>query len=266
MSDRRSCRSRRAALLAATIFLIAGCATHPASLGARPPRAPIVPEADRLLTLLARRWQAFDDLATFATITISRDGRVERLNGVLLVRSPASLRFEALTPWGQSFLLLAGNAETVTLYQVAENRAFVGRASARATERWLGFSLEPDELVGLLAGHVLPLKDPYSAELMPSDGVGPSIKLTGAAGVQRIWADPDTGVVRQVEVDNGKHRARITYSGGGPAEAPSAVTLTALDRPLTVSIRYQEARFGSALPTDLFTLTLPEGTKIQQFR
>lgn len=260
MSGRRSSSSRRARLLAAVVLVLAGCATVP------PPRTPIPPEADRLLNLLAQRWQEFDDLKAVATITISRDGRRERLSGVLLLRSPAWLRFEALTPWGQPFLLLAGNAETVTFYEVADNRALVGPASAKATERWLGFALEPDELVGLLSGHVLPLKDPYSAELLPADGLGPSLKLTGASGTQRIWADPETGVVRQVEIESGKHRARVRYAGGGPAEPPAGLTLTALDSPLSVSIRYHDPKLGAGLPTDFFTLTLPEGAKIQRFR
>lgn len=260
MSGRRSSLSRGAALLGVVLLLIAGCATLP------PPRAPIAPEVYRLIDLLARRWREFDDLRTLADITIRRDERVQRLNGVLLLQAPASLRFEALTPWGQPFLLLAVNAETTTLYEVAENRALVGPASARATERWLGFALKPDELVGLLAGHVVPLKDPYSAELMPTDGVGPSIKLTGASGAQRIWADPETGVVRQVEMDSGKHQARIAYSGGGLTDPPAALTLTALDAPLTVSIRYRQPKFGTGLSPDLFTLTVPEHAKIQRFR
>lgn len=260
MNARRSSRSRRAALLGAVILLAAACATIP------PPHGPIAPEAHRLIDLLARRWEQFDDLRTLADITIRRDGRIQRLNGVLLLQAPASFRFEALTPWGQPFLLLAGNAETVTLYEVAENRALVGPASARTTERWLGLALEPNALVGLLAGHVLPIKDPYAAELMPADGVGPSIRLTGAGGIQRIWADPETGVVRQVEIDGGRPLARIAYSGGGPADPPSALTLTALGTPLMVSIQYRQAKFGSGLSPDVFSLTLPEHAKIHRFR
>lgn len=240
--------------------MLAGCASLP------PPREPLSPEAHRLIAVLQHRWLEFADLRTLAEITIQRDGRVHRLTGVLLLRAPASVRFEALTPWGQPFLLLVGNAESVTLYEVADNRALVGPASAKATERWLGLALEPEELVGILAGHVLPLKDPYSAEIVPADGIGPSIKLTGAAGVQRIWADPETGVVRQVELTAAKTPARVTYAGGGPVDPPASLTVTALDAPLVVSVRYREPRLGTGPSPDLFTLTLPEGVKIQRFR
>ncbi|MEK6665990.1 MAG: hypothetical protein AAB016_13525 [candidate division NC10 bacterium] len=260
MSGPRSSLRRCAALLWAAALLSTGCASLP------PPREPLSPEAHRLIAVLQHRWLEFADLRTLAEITIQRDGRVQRLTGVLLLRAPASVRFEALTPWGQPFLLLVGNAESVTLYQVADNRALVGPASAKATERWLGLALEPEELVGILAGHVLPLKDPYSAEIVPADGIGPSIKLTGAAGVQRIWADPETGVVRQVELTGAKTPARVTYAGGGPADPPASLTLTALDAPLVVSVRYREPRLGTGPSLDLFTLTLPEGVKIQRFR
>ncbi len=260
MSGRRSSLSRGAALLGAAVILTAGCATVP------PPRAPIPPEAHRLIDLLARRWQEFADFRTLAEIAIRRDGHVQRFNGVLLLQAPASLRFEALTPWGQPFLFLAVNAGTTTLYEVADNRALVGPASARATERWLGFALEPDELVGFLAGLVVPIKDPYSAEVMPADGMGLSLRLTGASGIQRIWLDPETGVVGQVELSGTNTSARITYANGGAADPPSALTLTALDAPLTVSIRYRDPKFRTGLSADLFTLALPEHVKIQRFR
>lgn len=260
MSGPRPSLRRCAALLWAAALLSTGCASLP------PPREPLSPEAHRLIAVLQHRWLEFADLRTRAEITIRRDDRVQRLTGVLLLKAPVSLRFEALTPWGQPFLLLVGNAETVTLYQVADNRALVGPASAKATERWLGVALEPEELVGILAGYVLPLKDPHSAEIIPADGVGPSLKLTGATGTQRIWADPETGVVRQVELAGSKTPARITYAGGGPGEPPAALTLTALDQPLTVSIRYRDPRLDTGPSPDLFTLTLPESVKIQRFR
>lgn len=260
MSAPRSSLRRCAALLWAVALLFTGC------VSLQPSRQPLPPEAHRLIALLQHRWQEFDDLRTLAEITIQRDGRVQRLTGVLLLRAPVSVRFEALTPWGQPFLLLVGNAESLTLYQVPDNRAWVGPVSAKATERWLGLALEPEELVGILAGHVLPLKDPYSAEIVPADSVGPSIKLTGATGVQQIWADPETGVVRQVELTGAKTPTRITYAGGVPTDPPASLTLAALDAPLVVSVRYREPRLGTGPSPDLFTLTLPEGVKIQRFR
>lgn len=219
-----------------------------------------------MIDLLHGRWQEFADLRTLADISIRRDGRVERLAGVLLLSAPASIRFEALTPWGQPFLLLAGDGRTVTLYHVADNRALVGPASAGATERWLGFALEPRELVAILAGYVLPIPDPDSAQLLRADGLGPSLRLTGPAGDQRIWLDPATGLVRQVELSRGGTPSRIAYGPRGAGGVPTSLALAALDGPLAVTVRYREPRLGTGPPPDLFTLRLPEHVEIQRFR
>jgi len=219
-----------------------------------------------LLDALDRRWRQFEDLRTRVEITVRRGSHVQRLLGVLLLKSPDSLRLEAFAPWGQPFLLLAANAESFILYQVTENRAVVGPASSRAIDRWLGLSLEPAELVAILAGHVLPMKAPRSGTLRPSDGLGPALELSGAEQAQRIWLDPETLVVRQAEWTGKGIRLRVRYDGGGSVDPPTALTLTALDHPLAVSIRYQEPEAGIGLPAELFRLTLPEHTEIQRFR
>ena len=257
MSARRSSLNLPAAL----VLLLAGCASFPA-----PPPEPLAPEVNRLIDGLDRRWRQFDDLRTRVEITLRRDGQAQRLSGVLLLKSPNSIRFEALSPWGQPTLILAATAESFTLYQVAENRALVGPASARATERWLGFALEPAELVGILAGHILPMKEPRAGSLRLADGLGPSLELAVAGAVQRIWLDLETLVVHQVEWIGGNTQLRVTYDGGGPVEPPTGLVLAALDRPFSVSIRYQEPEIGVGLPAELFTLTLPEHTEIQRFR
>ncbi len=257
MSVRRSSRN----LLASLALLLAGCATLPA-----PPPEPLAPEVHRLLDALDRRWRQFEDLRTRVEITLRRGERAQRLSGVLLLKSPDSLRFEALSPWGQPFLLLAATSKSFILYQVPEARAVVGPASARATERWLGIPLEPAELVAILAGHVLPMKEPRSGILRPADGLGPSLEVTGAGRVQRIWLDLETLVVRQVEWSGTSPPLRITYDGGDPVGPPTALTLAALDHPLAVSFRYRKPEVGVGLPAELFRLTLPENTKIQHFR
>lgn len=254
--------SRLARLLLAAAIFSAGCAGLPPPV----PLQPITPEARRWVDLLERRWAQFADLQAQVEITIRRGDRSQRLTGVLLLRSPASVRFEALTPWGQPFLLLAATSESFTLWEVAENRAVIGPATAEATARWLGFALSPDELVGTLAGHVLPLRDFHSAELLEADALGPSLKLTGPGRVQRVWLDPETAVPRQVELTGGRMPIRVAYVGGGAAEPPTGLTLTALDRPLSVSIRYRHSALGAGLSPDLFRVTVPEHTTIYQLR
>lgn len=248
-------------LLAAVALLLAGCASLPA-----PPPEPLTPEVHRLLDALDQRWRQFQDLRTWIEITLRRGERVQRFSGVLLLKAPDSFRLEALSPWGQPLLLLAVNGEQFTLYEVAENQAWVGPASARATERWLGLALEPADLVGILAGHLPPMREVRAGTLRPANGLGVSLELTGAGKTRRIWLDPESLVIREVEWTEGSAPFRITYEGGGPAALPARVVLTALDRPLVLSVRYRDPAVGVGLPAELFTLALPEHTKIQRVR
>lgn len=254
--------SRRARLLLPAAILLAGCASLPPP-GATPP---IPAEAQRWVETLRERWARFDDFRAQVEITIRRGDRLQRLAGVLLLRSPASIRFEALNPWGQPFLLLTLTVDSFTLWDVGANRAVIGTASADAIGRWLGVALGPQELVGILAGRVLPLPEFHSAEFLDADALGPSLRLTGPRRVQRFWLDPETLTPRQVELRGSGTPARVAYAGGGAAEPPSGLTLTALDRPLAVSVRYRHSTFGAGLSPELFTLSVPEDATVQRLR
>jgi outer membrane lipoprotein-sorting protein len=226
----------------------------------------VAPEARAALDRLVARAREFQDLRTLAELRIRRDGKVQRLAGALLLRAPASLRFEALTPFGLPVVLVASDSHSVTLWEVFDNRAVLLPASADANRRWLGLALGSDDLVGLLSGRVLPLRDPATVELLSPDRLGPSLRLTGADGEQRIWLDPGTGQARQVEWTGGKSPARVTYEPA-PAEAPPAgLTMATLDGKIELVARYRDPRMNTGLDPEVLTLRVPENVRIQDFR
>jgi outer membrane lipoprotein-sorting protein len=230
-----------------------------------PPRQPIPPAAQAAREALERRWQAFTDLRTRADVTIRRGERRDRLAGVLLVRAPASLRFEALSPFGLPVLVVTADRETVTIWDVLKNRAWLLPASPEANRRWLGVALGSRDLAALLTGHVLPLEDPLAAELLPPDAVGPSLRLTGAQGAQRIWLDPASGQTFRAEW-TGKAPARAAFEGGSATEPPTGLTLATEDGALEVRLRYHDLRLDAGLDPVLLRITVPEHVKIQDFR
>jgi len=215
---------------------------------------------------IEERARAFSDLRTLAEIKIRRDKQVQRLTGALLLRSPASMRFEALTVFGIPVMLVAGDGQSMTLWEVLDNRAFILPASPDATRRWLGLALGSDDLVAVLSGRVLAIKDPASVELLPADGLGPSLRLTSSAGEQRIWLDPGTGQVRQVEWTGGKSPARVLFDEAAPDGPPTGLKLTTLDGKLEVVARYREPRMNTGFDPALVGLTVPEHVRIQDFR
>jgi outer membrane lipoprotein-sorting protein len=208
---------------------------------------------------LEARWRDFHDLRSLAEIRIRRGTRIDRLSGVLLLRAPSSLRFEALAPFGPPLLVVASDAEAVTLWEVPNERAFIGRSSPDATRRWLGLALGAEELVSLLAGYALPARDPLSGQMLPPDDIGPSLAFETADGRQRIWLDPASGDARQIEWTGGSQPARAVF-------VPDGLRLATLDGKLDVTVRYRDPRRDSGFDPELLKLTVPQGVRIQDFR
>jgi len=192
-------------------------------------------------------------------ITIRRGAKTDRLSGVLLLRAPASFRFEALAPFGPPILVVAADADAITLWEVANERAYIGRSSPDANRRWLGLALGPEELVGLLAGYALPAVDPLSGQMLPPDDLGPSMAFETADGRQRIWLDPVSGIARQIEWTGGSQPARAVFTTDG-------VRLATLDGKLDVTVSYRDPHRNTGFDPALLTLTVPESVRIQDFR
>jgi len=259
-SSRSSHAARHLAGALLIVLAAAGCASLP------PAREPIPSEVKVSLDRLDQRWRAFSDLRTLAELTIRRGGRVQRFAGVLLLRAPASLRFEALSPFGTPVLIVAADPKTLTLWEVADERAYLAPATGEANRRWLGVALGGQDLVALLSGRVVPLADPLRAEQVSPDAAGPSLNLVGADGSQRIWLDPATGQARQVEWNGGKTPLRATFLPAGSDAPPAGLRLAALDGSLDVRITYKNPRMNTGFDPALLTLTVPEGVRIQDFR
>jgi outer membrane lipoprotein-sorting protein len=248
------------ALSLGAVLALASCASVP------PAPVAVRPEAQAARELLERRWEEFRDLRSVAEITISRGKRVQRFSGALLLRAPSSLRFEALAPFGTPVLVVSGDAQTVTVWEVFDQRAYVLPASADANRRWLGLAIGTPELVALLSGRVMPLRDALEMELLEPDEIGPSLSLRSADTVQRIWLDPATGQPRQVQWTDGANPARVTFSGGRPDAPPAGLTAATLDGKLEVVVKYHDPQMNSGFDPDLMKLTIPERVRIQHLR
>jgi outer membrane lipoprotein-sorting protein len=141
----RSSRLRLAGGLLLAVSLSA-CATAPPA----PAPAPIAEEARAALARIEQHRRSLVDLRSLAEITVRRGGRAQRLSGVmLLLAEPASLRFEALSPFGTPVLIVAGDPQSLTLWEVLDNRAYLAPASPEANRRWLGLALGGEDLVAV---------------------------------------------------------------------------------------------------------------------
>jgi outer membrane lipoprotein-sorting protein len=254
----RRLRSNLLVLLA--IGLAAGCA-----IALPPPRQPVSEPARRAIDLLVTRWHAVSDLRALADIVVDRGGRRHALSGVLLAKAPGSLRFEALSPFGQPVLVAVVHDGQLTAYSTVSNEAMVGDATAETTARVLGLPFEPHDLVAVVSGYAVPPADLRIGEILPADDLGPSLSLVGRFNEQRIWMDLESGVVRQLQIVGGRAAATVTYLRDGDGRL-TGFDLSAADRYVTGTVRYRSLATGVGLGTDRFALTLPKDAKTQPIR
>jgi outer membrane lipoprotein-sorting protein len=177
-------RLRSSLVLLLALGLAAGC-----RIALPPPRQPISEDARRAVELLRSRWQAVTDQRGLADIVVDRGGQRQKLTGVVLAKAPGSLRFEALSPFGQPMLVAVVHDGKLTSYSVLTNEAVVGEATADTTSRLLGLPFEPHDLVAMVSGYAVPPGDLRIGEILPPDDAGPSLSLVGRFNEQRIWMD-----------------------------------------------------------------------------
>jgi outer membrane lipoprotein-sorting protein len=254
-------RPRSSRLLAVlAVGLLAGCA-----IAIPPPRQTISEDARRAVDLLITRWQAVSDLRALADIVVERGGQRQQLSGVLLAKAPASVRFEALSPFGQPFLLAVVHDGQLTAYNALTREAVVGEANAETTAKLLNLPFDPEDLVAIVTGHAVPPRGLRVAEIKPPDTLGPSISLIGDVHEKRVWMDFETGVVRQLEIIGGRVAATVTYLRNSEGVLTGFDT-TAVDRYVVATVRYRNAATGVGLTPDRFALTLPKDAKTQPIR
>jgi len=244
-------------LLVAQLALVAACATVS--------REPTGEDARRAVALLASRASEFTDLRALADIALKKGSERMRLRGVLLVKAPSSIRFEALSPFGPPLLVVTIHEGRLTAYDAVKNEAHVGPANAETASRVLGLPLSPEDLVAALAGRVAPPHDLRSAELLSSDDAGPSLSLVSAGGRRRVWLDLETGTVRQLEILGSPFNALVKYRRDGTGVL-RGFDLEAAQSYVTGSVAYRDLVEGGGIDEERFIVTVPKGAKTQSIR
>lgn len=95
-------------------------------------------------------------------IRLSGRAGTERIRGTLIagLSAPASVRFEAVAPFGAPFFILAGTNNRATLLLPRDNRVLVDAALPQVLERLTGLSLAANDLRMILTGCLIEQPQP----------------------------------------------------------------------------------------------------------
>jgi outer membrane lipoprotein-sorting protein len=252
--------ARRLLSSALVVWLLTGCTIAPP-----PPRTPVSEDARRAIDLLVGHWHALSDLRALADITLKKGSEEQHFTGVLLSKTPASLRFEAISPFGQPLLLVTVQDARLVAYNAATNEVTTGPATVETAASMLSLPFEPDDLVAVLSGRVVPPKDLRIAEIFAPDADGPSINLIGRYHEQRVWMDFSTGVVNRVNIVGGRTEAEIRFLRAEDG-ALTGLDVSAGQGYVTAKIRYRSLALNGGVDPERFVLTPPKDAKTHSIR
>jgi hypothetical protein len=171
---------------------------------------------------------------------------------------PASIRVEALSPFGATMVLAADDAGQLMIFDPAHNTLLSGDANAATFERYVRIPMAPASAIDLLMGLA-----PDPAELgMAPNSITEESGLTVAGwrlsdgGIRELgFQSGELAMVRERDA-SGAQRYQVRYADwraeGGislphkvDAEFPSS----------RIALRYESPELNSAVPASLFVLS-----------
>ncbi len=252
--------------LACLGFLLSSCATTPL----RPSLPAMLPTASQAVERLNERRLFVRSFIMQGEISLQGD-RGE-ISGEHLIRGayPNKLRAEIMGPFNRPVMLLISDGQWLAVLDYRENKAFLGQASRRNLERFVGLNLSLERIYALLTGSMdLP---PGAENIRLSPGPSPDLaqlKLAYVGGMsnQELLFDPHSYSL---------HKAWLQRQGESPELEASFSDFqkgVSFSYPLKVELKDRSNRtlmlacdslkINPPLDSEVFTPQLPKGVPVE---
>jgi outer membrane lipoprotein-sorting protein len=244
--------------------LLTGCATF-APPPSPPPAAPEKPEASQfqhLTDALIERARRLDAMQAEAVMDYAGGGQHVKVREEVAVKRPASLRVEALTPFGVA-AVVAANGTTVAIYQPSDNTFYHGAATADTLSRFARIPLPPVQAVKLLMG-LLPDNDAdYAAPTavrVEGDLLVGAYQLPGGNVDELGFADGQLRLVRTRGKAGGGYEVKYSdYRDIGGLQFAHRLEANFLNTGTHLDVKYSGVTVNPILSDSEFVL-VPQGT------
>jgi len=218
-----------------------------------------------MLAALADRERSLRSMQSGAIMEYSAaDGHHFRTHEEIALARPASMRVEAVAPFGATMVLAADDAGRLMIFDPSKNVLMSGGANAATLERYVRIPLEPPAAVDLLMGLA---PDPSQLTAPPdsvSDTEGMTVALwhLGDGGTRELgFVAGQLAMVRERD-RAGAQRYEVRYSQWRDAEGISFPRKVEADFPASrITLLYQAPALNTTLAPTLFVLTPAPGTR-----
>jgi len=255
-----------AALVLALGQLAGGCALTSNAPPPAPTPVAITPAATAMIAALADRERSLHSVQSGAIMEYSgADGHHFRTHEEIALARPASMRVEAIAPFGATMVLAADEAGRLMIFDPGKNVLMSGGANAATLERYVRIPLAPPAAVDLLMGLA---PDPSQLAAPPdsvadTDGMTVVTWRTADGGTRELgFAGGQLAMVRERD-KAGAQRYDVRYSDwrdAGGANFPHKVQAGFPASNLT--LRYEAPALNPTLAPALFVLTPAPGTRM----
>lgn len=218
-----------------------------------------------MLAVLADRERSLRSMQSGAIMEYSAaDGHHFRTHEEIALARPASIRVEAVAPFGATMVLAVDDAGRLMIFDPSKNVLMSGGANAATLERYVRIPLAPPAVVDLLMGLA---PDPAQLVARPdsvsdSDGMTVVLWRLGDGGTRELgFTAGQLAMVRERD-SAGTQRYDVRYSGWRDASGISFPDKVEADFPASrITLRYQAPALNTTLAPALFVLTPAPGTK-----
>lgn len=251
-------RALLAALIAGTAGLSA-CALQPSAKAQRV-------EANGLALALADREQTLDSMQTPAVMEYSGRGGHFKAREQLVVRRPASLRVEAMSPLGVA-LVVTADASQVAVFDPSKNTLMRGPATAATLERFAQIPMTPQQAARLL----LALSPDSTMLTMPPSSQSDDADMKVLTYARADGAIEELGftdglltLVRE-NLPDGRLSYEVRYSDYkdiGAVKFPYAIEANFPSAGTTVKLRYERPIVDGEVADSLFVLLPGPSTRL----
>lgn len=247
---------KRTLIAAALLLALPGCTKYarPRSLETDPTRA---------LERIEARRQAVPKLAVDARASYYANSEARKGTVVLVLKRPASLRFEALTPTDDLIAILTADGERFTQYERGADVCHTGPACPRNVARLLPIPLRAEDVVHVLLGGTPVIAGaPVDVGWDEDEGLA-VLRIAGEGTEQVIGADPCSWEVWSSEITRGGETVlRLTFDGWeGPsgARAPREVRVEVPPEDVDLKLVYRAVDPDVEVDAETFRYQCPSG-------
>lgn len=264
-----SLRRRGRAAAGATALALVICQLSACALTTSVPSAPSLgattPGVAAMLAALTERERSLHSIQSGAIMEYSAsDGHHFRTHEEIALARPASMRVEAVAPFGATMVLAADDAGRLMIFDPSKNVLMSGGANAATLERYVRIPLAPPAAVDLLMGLA---PDPAELAAAPDsvrdmEGMTVALWRLGDGGTREIgFVAGQLAMVRERD-SAGAQRYEVRYSDWRDAGGIGFPRKVEADFPSSrITLRYQTPALNPTLAPALFVLTPAPGTK-----